>query len=73
MRTPSITKYGFRIRTRMGLIVDNLMIHAEDEPDAQRKLLQMYHGCEVLDCVCHEGAACAQNLSYENVLERLVQ
>ena len=57
----------------MGMIVDNLMIHAVDEPDAQRKLFQMYHGCEVLDCVCHAGATCAQSMSYESVLERLVQ
>jgi len=46
----STTKYGFRIRTRDGLVVENLMIHGRDEADAQRKLAQMYRQCEVLEC-----------------------
>ncbi len=44
------TKYGFRIRTRQGMVVENLMIHGRDEADAERKLRQMYLHCEVLDC-----------------------
>jgi hypothetical protein len=43
-------KYGFRIRTRTGMVVENLSIHGRDEADAQRKLLQMYHHCQVLEC-----------------------
>ena len=46
----STTKFGFRIRTRDGLLVENLMIHGRDEADAQRKLAQMYRNCEVLEC-----------------------
>lgn len=45
-----ITKYGFRIRTRSGLIVDNLLIHGKDEADAERKLRQMYQHCSILEC-----------------------
>lgn len=73
MKIPSFTKYGFRVRTRPGLVVDNLMIHAIDESDAQRKLRQMYQGCEILECVRHVGSASATNISYENVLDRIVQ
>jgi hypothetical protein len=73
MRLPSFTKYGFRIRTRLGLVVDNLMIHAMDESDAHRKLRQMYQGCEILECIRHVGSANTMNISYENVLERIVQ
>ena len=49
--TPSLntTKYGFRIRTRQGLIVEHLMIHGRDEADAERKLRQMYLHCEILE------------------------
>ncbi len=69
MQTPSFTKFGFRIRTRIGVVVDNLSIHGRDEEDAQRKLRQMYPGCEVLDCTSmttrDRGAAPA---SYEDVL-----
>jgi hypothetical protein len=43
------TKFGFRIRTRDGLVVDHLMIHGRDEADAERKLRQMYLHCEILE------------------------
>lgn len=47
-------KYGFRIRTRGGLIVDKLLIHGKDEGDAERKLRQMYQHCMILACTIHE-------------------
>jgi hypothetical protein len=43
------TKFGFRIRTRQGLIVEHLMIHGRNEADAERKLRQMYLHCEILE------------------------
>ena len=43
------TKFGFRIRTRHGLVVEHLMIHGRDEADAERKLRQMYLHCEILE------------------------
>lgn len=47
---PSVSaKYGFRIRTRNGSVVDNLLIFGKDEPDAERKLRQIYLGCEILE------------------------
>ncbi|MCC6611516.1 MAG: hypothetical protein IT515_17820 [Burkholderiales bacterium] len=49
-RPSTTTKYGFRIRTRGGLTIENLMIHGRDEADARRKLVQMYRNCEVLAC-----------------------
>jgi len=52
----AITKYGFRIRTRSGLIVDNLLIHGRDEVDAERKLRQMYQHCDILQCTVHQPA-----------------
>ena len=48
-----IIKYGFRIRTRSGLIVDKLLIHGSDEIDAERKLRQMYQHCKILECSVH--------------------
>lgn len=44
-----MTKFGFKIRTRSGLIVDNLVIHGRDQADAERKLNQMYQRCEILE------------------------
>jgi hypothetical protein len=42
-------KYGFRIRTRGGSVVENLMIHGRDREEAERKLRQVYHHCTVLE------------------------
>ncbi|MEK7439063.1 MAG: hypothetical protein AAB150_19500 [Pseudomonadota bacterium] len=51
-----VVKYGFRIRTRGGLIVDKLLIHGRDEVDAERKLRQMYQHCRILErTVCTPG------------------
>lgn len=54
MSSSAIIKYGFRIRTRSGLIVDNLLIHGRDEVDAERKLRQMYQHCNILECTVHK-------------------
>lgn len=56
MLAPVLTKYGFRIRTRVGLVINNLMIHGRDPAEAQRKLRQMYRDCEIIECICHHGA-----------------
>jgi hypothetical protein len=44
-----MTKYGFKIRTRSGLVVDNLSIPGRDQADAERKLIQIYRHCEILE------------------------
>lgn len=70
MQTPSFTKYGFRIRTRVGVVVDNLMIHGKDVSDAQQKLRQMYRDCEILECACvsTSGQVRGASANYEDVL-----
>lgn len=49
MHSALCTRFGFRIRTRSGAVVDNLLISGRDEPDAERKLRQIYLGCEILE------------------------
>ena len=49
MQLSPTTKYGFRIRTRSGAVVDNLLIFGKDEADAERKLRQIYLGCEIIE------------------------
>jgi len=49
MPPPALAKYGFRIRTRGGAVVDNLVIHGRDEEEAERKLRQIYIACEILE------------------------
>lgn len=70
---PSIfTKFAFRIRTRDGLIVDNLMISGQSSSDAERKLRQIYHNCDILECAAHaghhSGLSGAGSTNYEDVL-----
>ena len=57
------TKFGFRIRTRQGLIVEHLMIHGRDEADAERKLRQMYLHCEILERSVMQPAVMQPSLS----------
>jgi hypothetical protein len=45
-----VIKYGFKIKTRSGTVVDNLMFAARDRLDAERKVTQIYQQCEILDC-----------------------
>ena len=63
----STVKYGFRIKTRTGMVVENLTIHGRDEADAERKLRQMYLHCHVLECRT-VGTPKADAMSYEDVL-----
>ena len=43
-------RYGFNIRTRTGQRVDNICIMAGNQADAERRLRQMYHHCEIIHC-----------------------
>ena len=43
-------RFGFQIRTRLGQRIDNISIVAATQPDAERRLRQMYHHCEILEC-----------------------
>lgn len=41
-------KYIFQIRSRNGVIVNNLQIYGHTEEEARQKLEQMYRYCEVI-------------------------
>ena len=43
-------RFGFQIRTKTGQRIDNISIIAATQPDAERRLRQMYHHCEIIDC-----------------------
>lgn len=48
-RGTAMTKFGFKIRTHSGLVVDNLLIPGKDQADAERKLTQIYRKCQILE------------------------
>ena len=43
-------KFGLKIKTRGGMLVDNLQVSARDRPEAEQKISQIYHRCEVIEC-----------------------
>lgn len=43
-------KFDFSVKTRDGLKVESVQIFGKDMHDAERKLRQMYHHCEVTSC-----------------------
>ena len=70
MQISSSAKYEFRIRTRSGAVVDNLLIFGQSEPDAERKLRQIYVGCEIIETRRMAPQAQRNNLvSYEDVVD----
>lgn len=67
MHAPLMIKYVYQIRSRNGVVVDNLQIHGRTEEEARKKLQQMYRHCEVLNTqiMMPERAVTS---SYEDVL-----
>lgn len=70
MLSATMTKYGFRIRTRSGLLIEHLMIPGRDALEARRKLRQIYRDCEIIECVCHRGTVRTPVPDLEEVGER---
>ncbi|MBK7898920.1 MAG: hypothetical protein KA603_05625 [Azonexus sp.] len=65
-----IVKYDFRIRTRNGAVVENLSISGRDELEAERKLRQIYQGCEILEAHRRQAALNGRGtVSYEDVMD----
>jgi hypothetical protein len=61
-------KYAIRIRTRSGTPVDNLALQARDQAEAERRINQMYPGCEVVECRVIQAPAGEDDLSLDNIL-----
>ena len=74
MQSTSITKYGFRIRTRDGVLVENLSIFGQNEAEACRKLRQIYNDCEIIESHCQQGLPNGRHghLNYEDVVDLII-
>jgi hypothetical protein len=66
--TTNMIKFGFRIRTRSGLPVDNLVVHARDQLEAERKISQMYLHCEILECKQMQSATRDEGNDLDNII-----
>jgi len=69
MQASALAKYGFRIRTRGGAVVDNLLIYGRDEQDAERKLRQIYIACEILEARLLPAQPSHAAARYEDVVD----
>ena len=61
-------RYGFNIRTRSGQRVDNICIMAANQADAERRLRQMYHHCEIVHCQTEVVGRRSDPLDLEGVI-----
>jgi hypothetical protein len=67
MTENAFTKFGFRIRTRDGSLVENLSIIGRDEAEAIRKLRQMYRDCEILESAPIQSESRTAAASFEDI------
>ena len=61
-------RYGFNIRTRHGQRVENILIMAATQSDAERRLRQMYHQCVIVDCQTHSVPRRFEPLDVDSVI-----
>lgn len=65
-------KFGFRIQTRAGMTVDNLIIHGIDREQAEAKLKQMYHHCTILECKVVDEVARGDGTDLEGAITLII-
>ena len=63
-----MSKYGYRIRTRNGMLVENLQVIANDRAAAENKIRQIYRNCEIIDCQEIAPAVKGENIDLENMI-----
>lgn len=67
-------KFDFSVKTRDGQKIDSILIQGKDLPDAERKLRQMYHHCEVTQCrTINLDKAVGQSSDIEEVLSLIAK
>ena len=61
-----VIRYGFNIKTKHGQRVENILIMAATLDDAERRLRQMYHHCEIVECREHAGPAARRHARHRS-------
>lgn len=63
-----VNRYGFSIRTKHGQRVDNILIMAATQVDAERRLRQMYHHCIITECASQRVRQRFEGLDVDTVI-----
>lgn len=66
-------KFGFKIRTRSGLPVDNLVVQARDREEAEKKISQMYMHCEILECKEIQAQTREDAIGFEDIISLIAR
>jgi len=67
-------KFDFALTTRDGQKVEHIQIFGKDLPDAERKLRQMYHHCQITQCnTVSQEKELLQSADIEDVLTLIVK
>jgi hypothetical protein len=66
-----VIRYGFNIKTKHGQRVENILIMAATQNDAERRLRQMYHYCEIVECHEHSVPRRVDTLDMEGVISMI--
>ena len=67
-------KFDFSVKTCDGQNIAGITIHANDWADAERKLRQMHHDCEVTHCnVDDPGKNSPQSVDIEGMLSLIAK
>jgi len=65
-------KFGFKIQTRAGTTVDNLVVHATDRASAAEKLRKMYHHCTIVETRVVDELARGEGTDLESAISLIV-
>jgi hypothetical protein len=63
-----VINFVFKIKTRAGMVVDNLKMAAHDRAEAERKVGQIYLRCEIIDCTEARQPVQEESFDLESVI-----
>jgi hypothetical protein len=61
-------RYGFNLKTLSGQRVENIVIRAATQADAERRLRQRYWQCEIIECRAQVPPRRTDSLDVEDVI-----
>ncbi len=65
-------KFGFKIETRTGTTVDNLVVHGNDMAHAEVKLKQMYHQCKIIEARSIDNVMRGEGTDLESAISLII-
>ena len=61
-------KFNLNIRTKDGLLVENLTVHADDRTHAETKIRKVYLKCEIVSCETEDAHTDEDQASMESII-----